>query len=308
MTLLRRPWNLFLNCHRFLTKTFCIPFGTPSDQHLSPQPTFEPGHVYGLVPLRDEELSLHLSPLIHGHGSGYAFPLHVENSVGCPSILNAYLEQQENGAAEILRLGHILGMSHIVLEIGCGRGEVAWQIAINNPDMGVIATDLYDWSGAQEGCSHYQKTADAWRGNRLAAQRATLSNLVVLRADAEILRFLPIQRLDSILLVNPEPKVGKTFLSFLHANGLDRHIKPGPRQLVIVPYSSEIGMSACGGLEFDHSEDWSKGLGFLFESAFDFSKGAQIHWGTDLATLSPYTKNSSQTDVYCAGRLAPPQR
>jgi hypothetical protein len=58
---------------------------------------------------------------------------------------------------------------------------------------------------------------------------------------------------------------------------------------------------ACGGLEFDHQADWSKGLGYLFESEFEFLKADRFHWNVDLARVSPYTKNSTQTDVYCAG-------
>jgi hypothetical protein len=216
-------------------------------------------------------------------------------------MLKRYLVQQENLVQEIVKLEHLLGMSKVILEIGCGGGEVAHQIALNNPDMGVIATDRYEWSHPTAGCSHYQQTALAWREQRLAVQQAPVANLVVLRADAEILHHLPAFSIDSILLVNPEPSVGRSFLAFLRESGLDGQIKPGPHQLVIVPYSREMGMMAGGGWEFDHAEDWSRGLGFLMESGFDFIKSERVHWSVDLAGLSPYTKNSTQSDVYCAG-------
>ena len=37
---------------------------------------------------------------------------------------------------------------------------------------------------------------------------------------------------------------------------------------MILPHCREIGIYACGGYEFDHSEDWSLGLGYLMDSAF----------------------------------------
>ena len=57
-----------------------------------------------------------------------------------------YLLCRENSTPDIRKLNSLLGMPQVLLEIGCGDGEAARQIALKNPGIGVIATDLYDWS------------------------------------------------------------------------------------------------------------------------------------------------------------------
>ncbi|MEE4112914.1 MAG: hypothetical protein V2I40_08885, partial [Desulfobacteraceae bacterium] len=57
-----------------------------------------------------------------------------------------YLLCRENSTPDIRKLNSLLRMPQVLLEIGCGDGEAARQIALKNPGIGVIATDLYDWS------------------------------------------------------------------------------------------------------------------------------------------------------------------
>lgn len=300
LNVLRWPWTRCLKWCRCLINAFLMPAWQPSVSKLHNKTINGPAVPETVDPMPVVEWPVRVAC---ANPEQNPSPVNPAMAWGDSSdLLKIYLEQRGNRAEEIARLDSIQHMPSLILEIGCGAGEVAQEIAINNPDIGVIATDLYDWSSPLKRCSHYRQTALAWRERRLTVQLTRLSNLVVLRADAEILRYLPLKRIDSLVLINPEPKVGKAFLAFLHETGLDRHIKPGPRRLVVVPYSREIGVMSCGGLEFDHPADWSRGLGFLFESGFDFLKDDRIHWGVDLPGTSPYTTNSSQTDVYCAGR------
>ena len=233
------------------------------------------------------------------------WPAHLmPNSSRGLKLLETYLQNQGNDSAIIVRLGQLLSMNQVVLEIGCGSGEVAFEIALKNPDTGVIATDQYDWTIAAPS-SQYGKVALAWHDRKLPAQQNMPPNLVLLRAEAEVLLYLPDQVIDSILLINPEPAVGKAFLNYLHQNHLHHKIKPGASQIIILPYSRELGVMTCGGYEFDHSEDWSKGLGFLMESPFTFRKSPNVHWGVDLRQSSPYSKRSTQCDVYVYGNRPP---
>ena len=219
----------------------------------------------------------------------------------CWKPLRAYLESQGNSPEEIRRLERVLTMPTLILEIGAGDGGAAWQIATRNPGMGVIATDIYDWDCEFGDCSRYRKTALMWREKRLDTQRATPSNMVLLRARAEILGFFPDRFLDSVLLINPEPKVVEAFLVLADkASWLDK-IKPGVAQILVLPYSRSMGISAYGGFEFDHTNDWSRGLGFLMSGPLKFRRGERLHWGLDLCRLSGYTRNSTQTDIYIYG-------
>ena len=220
--------------------------------------------------------------------------------------LTFYLIMQENVSADISRLKNILKTSEIILEIGCGSGNVASKIAWENPGIGVIATDLYDWELPDPCGSSYQKTALAWKKRQLDIQSDAPDNLVLLRADANILCHLPQNAVDTIFLVNPEPKVGQAFMEFLSDPDMYRKIKPGAKQIVILPFSREMGVTCCGGYEFDHREDWSRGLGFMMSSRFDFRKGDSVQWRVDLAKSSSYSPNSTQKDVFVFGYPAHP--
>jgi hypothetical protein len=220
--------------------------------------------------------------------------------------LTFYLTMQENVSADITRLKHILKADEVILEIGCGSGHVARKIARENPGTGVIATDLYDWEFPDQHGSNYQKTALAWKKRQLDPQSDSPNNLVLLRADASILCHLPEGCVDTILLVNPEPKIGQAFMEFLSDPDMYRKIKPGAKQIVILPFSREMGVTSCGGYEFDHCEDWSRGLGFMMASGFDFRKGESVQWRIDLVKSSAYSSNSTQKDVFVLGSYAQP--
>jgi hypothetical protein len=220
--------------------------------------------------------------------------------------LRAYLNAMQNPEPEIARLRHILAMDHVVLEIGCGSGEVARQIALKNPHMGVIATDKFDLKDSFSHSSYYFKVAQDWQNRRLPMQMYASDNLVLLRADLDILVHIPDQRVDSILLVNSEPAVGKALMEFLRHRGFSRKIKTGDRQIVVMPFAREFGIMACGGYEFDHPEDWSRGLGYIMGSGFAFRKDRRVQWGVDLFKASPYSLNSTQSDVYVYGNAFQP--
>jgi len=218
-----------------------------------------------------------------------------------PSELFRYLSRRQNHIDDIRKVNDILRMPQVLLEIGCGSGEAARLIALGNPDMGVIATDLYDGSDMPANGSYYGKIARQWCERRLAAQQDAPPNLVLLRAEADLLRCLPVAVLDTILLVNPEPSVGQAFIQLLQEEDVAAKIKSGPNQIVILPYSRELGVMACGGCSFEHDPDWSRGLGYILGSGLAFRRGLPVQWGVDLLQVSAYTGNSTQREIFIYG-------
>jgi hypothetical protein len=217
------------------------------------------------------------------------------------NLLNAYLISHENVQDDFLKLKKILGMDQIVFEIGCGSGEVAYEIALKNPHIGVIATDKYDWTVPAKAGSHYQKVALAWRDKQLKIQSFLPDNLAVLRAETDILRFFPDHCIDTVLMLNPEPTVCETFLNFISENTGYQKIKPGPKQILVVPFSREMGVTACSGFECVYTEHRPGELGFLKTGHFQFRRGEKNHWGIDMTRASAYSRNSTQNDVYVFG-------
>ncbi len=216
-------------------------------------------------------------------------------------LLRSYLAAQGNFPDELQKLERILKMPRLILEIGCGDGEAACQIALRNPDVGVIATDKYELTSAIGDCSHYRRTALDWKEKRLEVQQFAPENMALLRAEADILCFFPDNFLDSVFLLNPEPKVAEAFLKTIHQTSWLDKVKPGPTQILILPYSRAMGAMACGGFEFDHSEDAAKGISFLMSGPFRFRQGESVHWGLNLGRLSAYSKNSAQNSLYVYG-------
>jgi hypothetical protein len=220
-----------------------------------------------------------------------------------PSELFHYLSRRGNAIDDISRVNDILRMPGVLLELGCGSGEAARLIAEKNPGMGVIGTDLYDCGGNPANGSYYGKIARLWCGRQLPAQQEAPPNLVFLRAEADLLRCLPDAALDTILLVNPEPLMGQAFIQFLQEEGMAAKTKPGPSQIVILPYSRELGVMACGGFSFEHDPDWSRGLGYILGGGLSFRRGLPVQWGVDLRQVSAYTGNSTQRDIFIFGDI-----
>jgi hypothetical protein len=220
-----------------------------------------------------------------------------------PAVLFHYLKDRGNHIEDISKANAILRMPQVLLEVGCGSGEASRLIAMANPDMGVIATDLYDCGGDPGNGSYYGKIARLWCAHQLPAQQNPPPNLVFLRAEADLLRCLPVAALDTILLINPEPQVGQAFIQLLQEEEIAAKIKPGPRQIIILPYSRELGIMASGGFSFEHDPDWSRGLGYIMGSGLPFRRGLPVQWGVDLLRVSAYTGNSTQRDIFIYGNI-----
>jgi hypothetical protein len=69
--------------------------------------------------------------------------------------------------------------------------------------------------------------------------------------------------LTTVLLLNPEPTVCEAFLKFISEDSWYQKIKPGPNQILVVPFSREMRESTCGGFECAYSEDRPGELKFL---------------------------------------------
>jgi hypothetical protein len=234
----------------------------------------------------------------HGNRDAIDHFLPCDNSL---NLLNAYLLSHENFEEDISKLKKILEMDQIIFEIGCGSGEVAYEIALKNPRTGVIATDKYDWTTPAKAGSHYQKVALAWRDKQLKIQSFLPDNLVVLRAETDILRFFPDHCIDTVLLLNPEPTVCEAFLKFISEDSWYQKIKPGSKQILVVPFSREMGVAACGGFECVYTEHQPGELDFLKSGHFKFRRGDKNHLGIDMTRASAYSRNSTQNDVYVYG-------
>ncbi len=219
-----------------------------------------------------------------------------------------YLANQGNQPTTIARLNRILKMKTVILELGCGNAEIAWQIASKNPAIGVIATDIYRSPCLTGSVSGYAKASRAWTNGLLKAQVLAPKNLVILRAGACLLRFLPPESINTLLLVNPEPAVGRAFLTMLAEAPALQAVRPGPRQLVIKPFSKKMGVATCGGYEFNTEADWSRGIGFMLESPFVFREAPGTQWHVDLGGFSDYSKNSTQAGVSVCDNISPPSR
>jgi len=227
---------------------------------------------------------------------GVNTPLHPD-----PSELFRYLTRRGNHIDDISKVNAILRMPQVLLEVGCGSGEAARLVASHNPDMGVVATDLYDCGGDPANGSYYGKIARLWCARQLPAQQDAPPNLVFLRAEADLLRCLPAAAIDTILLINPEPRVGQAFVRLLQEEAIASKVKPGPNQIVILPYSRELGVMASGGFSFEHDPDWSRGLGYILGGGLPFRRGLPVQWGVDLLQVSAYTGNSTQRDIFIYG-------
>lgn len=212
--------------------------------------------------------------------------------------LKQYLLLQENISTDFEKIEYVLSLPRIILEIGCGTADVAGQIALKNPDVGIIASDKFDWDIDSGDHSYYRKVALDWKERKLPVQKSLPENLVLLRADAEIIRFFPDRSIDTVLLMNPEPMVAKSFLLSVSCTSLFKKLKPGDPQILVIPFSRQMGLMASGSLEFDHDGSCPKGISYLTTGPFAFRKGQKEHWGLDLSRISSYSKNSTLNDVY----------
>ncbi len=219
-----------------------------------------------------------------------------------------YLAGQGNSPATIARLNRTLQMKTVILELGCGNAEIAWQIASKNPSIGVIATDIYRSPCLTGSVAGYAKASRAWTNGLLKAQILAPKNLVILRAGACLIRFLPVKSINTILMVNPEPAVGRAFLTLLANTPAPRAVRPGSRQLVIKPFSKKMGIATCGGYEFSTDADWSRGIGFMVECPFVFRDAPSTQWHVELGAFSDYSKNSTQAGVSVCDNISLPSK
>ncbi len=136
--------------------------------------------------------------------------------------LVSYLGAKEfnNSLESILRIIYILeNYPHILLEVGGGTTKVAHALALKNKNIGVITFDKYDRLSGD-----YGEWGRDFQQNALIAQKNALNNLVVVRADQRMLRYLPLNAVDDILFINPnfllaEVKLDKETQRPLKPNG-----------------------------------------------------------------------------------------
>ncbi|MBU4312050.1 MAG: TIGR00730 family Rossman fold protein, partial [Candidatus Omnitrophica bacterium] len=145
--------------------------------------------------------------------------------------LKKYLGDLHNSSEAISKAIEILESysregKQILLELCGGKATVAYAIAKNNKDkIGVITVDLYDVNHGL-----YGMWARDFEAGKLNAQKYPLDNLVVLRGDQTIFKFLPTNCVDYVFLVAP------SFLQRILASpGIKEIIKPGGK-IIVKPY------------------------------------------------------------------------
>ena len=150
--------------------------------------------------------------------------------------LQGYLRQKKNSRQNITKVNFVVEGFRgkgIILEIGCGTAKTAKTIAERNPDVGVIATDIYESYFSLDYI--YIMWAQMWEKGLLAAQRVDLDNLAVVRTDTNIIKFIPGHSLSHILLVNPEHEVLIELLEVINSKQISKKIK-ADTLIVVKPF------------------------------------------------------------------------
>jgi len=84
----------------------------------------------------------------------------------------------------------------IVLELGCGKGEYAVELATKNPEVNYVGVDI--------------KGARLWKGAKLALERG-LKNVAFLRTNIELTpQFFAPNEVEEIWLTFPDPQMKRT--------------------------------------------------------------------------------------------------
>ncbi|MCY4413740.1 MAG: methyltransferase domain-containing protein [Alphaproteobacteria bacterium] len=103
-------------------------------------------------------------------------------------LFEAYQHQQEDMQACLERT---LEYGHVVLDVGCGRGESSLGYLAMRPDAYIIACDLF-YDGLAQLCT--------------AMKEAEIKNMTILLRDAlDVLQALPDASVDVVLLFFPDP-------------------------------------------------------------------------------------------------------
>jgi len=211
---------------------------------------------------------------------GIDYDLVIDNSFTSPfEELGEYLGSEElsNSPDAVAKVTRILKdyskrERQILLEVGGGSTEIACAIAKNRDDIGVITIDRYDKEGKV-----YQLEAEDFNNRNLKAQKLQLENLVVVKADEGIFRFLPPFCIDFVLLVSPD------FLDrILLARGLRESIKFGG-EILVKPWHNFDQSYFFGEPpeEIIYVPEDLKYQGYLFRNT-----GSSIMFGVDMDAMS----------------------
>jgi len=193
--------------------------------------------------------------------------------------LKKYLGDMRNSSEAISKVIEILKLysgegKQILLELCGGKAAAAYAIAKNNKDkIGVISIDLYDVNHGL-----YGMWARDFEAGKLNAQKYPLDNLVLLRGDQAIFKFLPTNCIDYVFLVAP------SFLQrILTSPGIKEIIKPGGK-VIVKPYQ-----------HFQHLYGYSVKVpekimyeGYLFQNTYSASM-----FGVDIDDISNYRSNEA---------------
>lgn len=129
-------------------------------------------------------------------------------------VAEVYLELNDNDVEDAEKAFRIFSeYDEIVFEIGAGHGNVALEIAEKNPKVGVVAIDVYNEH------TGYNVLYGLWKKGKLKPQTANLDNLVLLRAEPDLLKLLPPRLISHVLLVNFERMALQGTLDILSVSG-----------------------------------------------------------------------------------------
>ena len=118
----------------------------------------------------------------------------------------------------------------IIVEVASGNTANALDLARNNPDALVLATDRYDTNSKRlflggTTLREYLPYAVAFENNQLPAQKSDLDNLLVVRSLADILLYLPDSSVDSVVFVKPPIAAMDDMIALLKDFGILKKLK-----------------------------------------------------------------------------------
>ena len=144
-----------------------------------------------------------------------------------------YLRLMGNRTGDIQKAVQLLARQRfsrrlsLLVELGAGRAQIAFELAMRHPNLLVLAADVYDPS--------YELISSDWDNRKFLAHDFPLKNLAVLRAGVDILHYLPDESLKTLLLINPEGTVASSVTQLISDGIIQRKLQPKP-QVVVKPF------------------------------------------------------------------------
>ncbi|MDP8264788.1 MAG: hypothetical protein P9M12_04840 [Candidatus Aceula lacicola] len=184
----------------------------------------------------------------------------------------------------------------LLLEFGGGDAEAVRAIAELNQKKDIVSITTDQYAIDKERAPRlYLDNAEEFEKRRLPAQTQGLENLVVARAEADILLYLPDNSLDYILLVNPNSIAVESLVAVIKNFDVMKKFKKGAK--IIIKTSSREGKYIPALME---EFDIKKTI-LSDEDSYDFLgtnlHGTHFEWGKIGKTVYELTKKQTASPL-----------